>query len=173
MVQAELLCRTIATEREGIMLRRANLADARELFGIINRNRQHLGQFGNGAALPYRNQQALELDIIYPAPSGKIRYLILNGPAIAGNICLIPRGGDHERAELAAWLAKEFTGHGFVTIATKALAEHALGAGFGEIFAQARHNNTRSVNALLRSGFAQTGNCGDYNIFTYRPIPTP
>lgn len=79
-------------------------------------------------------------------------FSIWNKEELVGNIVLTP--DDESSAEINFWLADEFRGKGYATLATRGLSNY-LAQDFSAIYAQVDSINTAAAAVLKRSGFSE------------------
>ncbi|MBI4157767.1 GNAT family N-acetyltransferase [Candidatus Woesebacteria bacterium] len=156
----------IIREDLGITLRQFSVADSKEIFGLIDRNRGHLSQFGDDTAGKYESLQDVIDSIEKPSNPNKLRFAVINKEgAYVGTINLTPE--NPKKAEIGYYLGQEFTGKGYMTKATKALTDHAFRAlGYRELYAKVHAANSPSIKVLEKVGYRQSGREGEKLIFT-------
>lgn len=132
---------------------------AEELFAVVDRNRERLRKW-----LPWVDATKSADDTLKfirdslkrHAESGEVVAGIWAGGQLAGTIGLHMRG--EARAMIGYWLGEEFEGKGLMSLACRAVVDHAfrdLGVERVEIFAEPR--NTRSRAVPKRLGFKREG----------------
>jgi len=95
-------------------------------------------------------------------------FSILNKGELIGNIVLTP--DVYGSAEINFWLADQFRGNGYATLATRALS-NCLAGNFSSIYAQVDSENTAATMVLKRSGFSEiAGKETGKLIFSFRFI---
>lgn len=141
----------IPTEQVGIVLRQlATEADDIAYFEAVDANREHLSQFGDRTAEKY---QTLE-DVTNARLSAgdKVRMGIWDGDTFVGTVNATP---DDEGVEIGYWLDSRHTGHGYATLAAKALGGH-VAQRYPKVHADVIEVNVASVRVLERAGYRQT-----------------
>lgn len=141
----------LPTEQEPVELRRLTFDDAPYYFGAVDANREHLSQFGDETASKYPDLNAVEESIKNPDNPNKLRYGIWDGEQFVGSINLTP-DEDHEDAEIGYWIDSRYTGHGYATLATRALAKYAQ-TRFDRVTADVHADNMASRRVLEKAGF--------------------
>ncbi|MBL7494871.1 GNAT family N-acetyltransferase, partial [Frankia sp. CNm7] len=133
----------LPTSMPGLALRALTSADAEVYYALIDRNRDHLAEFGD-----YQDEKRATLEWVenhLAEGSGSIhyRYGIFLDCKIIGRVDLNPVAPPHY--VLGYWLSRECFGHGYVTAACRTLINHgrtALAATM--IFAGVTHGNHKS-----------------------------
>lgn len=159
---------TLPTELETVTLRQLRPEDAPVMFDAIQASRDHLSQFGDITAGKYPDLLAVEQSITNPQNPDKLRMGIWDGEDFVGSINLTP---DEEGAELGYWLDARRTGHGYATLATRALAGHAAER-YKRVHAEVVDDNGASRKVLERARFIQTAKEDDKLVFEFsKPSP--
>lgn len=147
-----------------VVLRQFVPSDAAALFALIDRNLDHLSQFGDTTAEKYPDLVAVEQSIIEPPNPDRLRFGIWDGKELVGTVNITPR--DAVSATLGYWIGSEFTGRGYATEATDALSEYGHDQlGYLRIYAGADPGNTASIRVLEKSGFVRLGESPEQVIF--------
>ena len=135
-----------------VRLQTLERADAPAYFRLIDRNRAHLSQYGDTAS-KYPTLESVLLSLSN-AHGEKIRFGIWNRHALVGvaNLTPVPAA-----AEIGFLLGAEFQGKGYACAAVRSLTVYALNAGFHEVYGLVHPHNARSMNVLLRAGYADQG----------------
>jgi RimJ/RimL family protein N-acetyltransferase len=146
-----------------VTLKLYTLADAKEAFDLIDRNRSHLSQFGDITADKYPTLECFKQSILNLKDPNKLRFGIRNSDGIlVGSINLAPDNHNFGSCEIGYYLGREFQGHGYMTRAVKALEDYAFDAlGYREIRAVVREGNEASSKVLLRCGYMKRTESGD------------
>ncbi len=143
------------TERRDVVLRQfATELDDHAYFEAVNENREHLSKYGD---LTSDNYQTIE----------DVQHRRLNaGSDIRMGIWTadeVFRGGitgrvsdNMSEAEVGYWLNASAQGHGYATLAVRAMTKY-LRPTYPRVFAEVHINNQPSLNVLARSGYEQTG----------------
>jgi len=143
----------------GVELRMLEPWHAEELFALVDRNREHLREW-----LPWVDSTLSADDTLKfirdslkrHAETGETVVGVWAGKKLAGTVGLHIRG--EARVMLGYWLGEEFEGRGLVTLACRALVDHAfrsLEAERVEILAEPRNAPSRAVPERL--GFRHEG----------------
>jgi len=148
----------VRTSRAGVVLKQFILADAKPLFELIDRNREHLSRWGDRTGKKYPSLVSVERSISRPPQLSRLRLGIWSGLCLVGNIDLAPMTNAetcrNDLAEVGYWVGSEFCRQGFATVATVALTERALyKMGFLAILARVHKKNGASRRVLERAGF--------------------
>lgn len=161
---------TLATSDGKLILSLYTVADAEDIFTLIDRNRKHLSQFGDRTARKYKTLEAVIDSILNPPNKGKLRFAIRRAEdgVLVGTINLTPdEKGNFEKCEIGYYLGSEFVGNGYMTSATNALTAYAFAKlGAREVFAKIHKNNEASEKVIARAGFKQTGKTRSNKIFS-------
>jgi len=146
----------LATSKEGVLLLEFIPNDARPLFELINRNRDHLNQHGDKTAKKYPDFESVLRSITHPKNPEKIRFGIWSDGVLAGTIN-ITRTGGRLTSEIGYWIGSEFCGKGLATIATKRIILFGHRNGYTDrMIANAHIDNTFSQRVLLKAGMTET-----------------
>ena len=94
-----------------LTIRTLEVEDTEALFDLIDRNREHLSQFGEATAKDNPDIQAVGMGIVNPHPPQLIRFGVWNSE-LAGSVDLYPVAG---AIQFAYFLGKEFQGKGYMT----------------------------------------------------------
>ena len=143
----------------GVELRMLEPWHAEELFALVDRNREHLREWLPWVDATQSADDTLKFirdSLKRHAENGDTVVGVWAGKKLAGTVGLHIRG--EARAMLGYWLGKDFEGRGFVTLACRALVDHAfrsLKAERVEIFAEPRNARSRAVPERL--GFRREG----------------
>lgn len=155
--------------RDGqVTLRQLTLADAGELFALIDRNRDHLSQFGDDTAGKYKSLSSVVESITHPRNPNRLRFGIRNKAGeLVGSINLTPQENNPERAEVGYYLGREYQGQGYQGRALEAVTDYGFGElGYKEIFGEVVIGNDKSVHVLERAGYRETQRKADKIILT-------
>jgi RimJ/RimL family protein N-acetyltransferase len=145
----------IETEREGLVLKELSSGeDDRVYLEALQEDPQHVDNYLNRVASIY---DTLEKVTERRHTAGDdIRMGIWDGDRLVGGISFRVSEEDKSQAELGYWLRKSAVGHGYATLATKALT-HYVSPRFDKIFAEVHPDNIASQKVLERSGYHQSG----------------
>ena len=142
----------LATSIADVQLRELTVAQARELFALIQRNRAHLTQYGDYEDLAAASLSEIEQYFLDP-PDANIRMGIWRRDELMGRVDLNPVAP--EVFVLGYWLGSAYTGNGYMTEACRALIDHARSTlGAREFWAGVRHTNPKSQAVVERLGFS-------------------
>lgn len=153
----------IATSVAKLLLREIATDDARELFTLIQDNREHLAAHGDYVDLAAKTYSDIKSDLAKVRGRG-FNFAIEFDGQIVGRLELVPV--DPPRYGIGYWLKKSATGKGYATAAIDALAEHARSAlNASDLYAGVTHGNEKSVAVLKRAGFQQVADFERYARF--------
>lgn len=145
----------LATSDEGVLLLEFIPEDARPLFELIDRNRDHLSQRDDETAAKYLDFESVLQSITHPKNPDKIRLGIWSDGVLTGTINITPKGGCV--SEIGYWVGSEFCGKGLATIATRAVIQYGKSlVDTCEMIAYTHPDNTASQKVLLRAGMYET-----------------
>jgi RimJ/RimL family protein N-acetyltransferase len=142
-----------------ITLRQYASDNAKEIFELIDRNRAHLSQFGEGTADKYPTLERMWESIAHPKNPEKLRFEIRNKrDQLVGTINLTPDKNNPTAGETGCYLGEEFQGHGYAGKSLNLLTDYAFDVlGFKTIYAIVDEENIRSLNVLFKAGYRETG----------------
>jgi ribosomal-protein-serine acetyltransferase len=151
----------ICIDNSTVVLKQFEAPDAREIFELIEGNREHLSQFCDNTAHKYSNVESVRASIVHPANPEKMRLGIWDENKLIGSINLIPRttSGAFEKdvAEIGYWVGREFGGFGYATIATRALVKYAFAhLDIVTVLAKVDAENIARRRVLTKAGFVST-----------------
>lgn len=153
----------VLTEFPGLVLRTLTRSQAPELYGLVQKNRDHLTAHGD-----YTDQVAMSLEEIeHELAAGghsKLRFGLLLRGTLIGRMDLVPV--DPPKYGLGYWLAEKDMGKGYATSALQALIAFArteLRA--TDIYAGVTYGNRRSQAVLERAGFLPAADLDSYRRF--------
>ena len=141
-----------------IVLRLYTLEDVDVIFDLIDRNRDHLNQFGEGTSDKYLTRESVVESLVDPPKPEKLRYGIWVNDTYVGTVNLTPYA--IKQAEVGCYLGQEFQRHGYMTRSVNCLVDSAInemGFEFG-VVAEVHIDNTASRSVLERCGFHQLTN---------------
>lgn len=152
----------IATEDPSLRLVPMSNDDVDAYFRLLVRNREHLTQHGD-----YRDVLTATRETVC-AEFGAARDYLMYGmwleQELIGRVDLIPKGPGI--FVIGYWLGHEFVGRGLMTMACRALIDHARsGLGAEMVYAGVTKGNRASERVLERVGFAWVQDMGSYNRF--------
>lgn len=156
----------IPTERTSVTLRQlSNEADDAAYFAAIDANRAHLSQFDDNTANKYRTLE--DVTTARLNAGSKIRMGIWDGDTFVGTVNATP---NKNGTEIGYWLDSRHTGHGYATLAAKALGHYVAGAS-GSVYAEVADGNEASVRVLERAGYTQVAENAGRLIFALLGTP--
>lgn len=166
--------RDLPTSIPGLVLRTLTPGDAAAYYTLIDRNRDHLGQFGDYQDEKHATPAWVNRHLTETSGTAGHRYGIWLGHEIIGRVDLNPVAPP--RYTLGYWLSHEHTGHGYATAACRTLVDYGrttLAA--TRIFAGVTYGNRRSIAVLERLGFTPIADLDTYTRFCLQldPSPTP
>lgn len=154
----------LATEREGVILRQLIMEDAPFYFDSWQYSAKDIAKFD--PETKGKNTELEEVETII-TDGKRVRMGIWDGNKFVGSTSLRPSGEDGVWL-LGYWTDSRETGHGYASLAAKALSSYAKDL-FPIIRAQAMEENIPSVRILEKSGFARTGEkVGKFTVFELR-----
>ncbi|MEV2199426.1 GNAT family N-acetyltransferase [Streptomyces fradiae] len=144
---------------------------ADEYYALIDRNREHLTQYGDYQALAASDYETAHAELLND-PSPSLRCGVLLHSALIGRVDLVavnpPKYG------LGYWLDREATGHGYATAACRALIEYGANVlGATDVFAGVTHGNGKSGAVLTRLGFQVAEVFGTYTRYHRALVASP
>jgi ribosomal-protein-serine acetyltransferase len=141
-----------------ISLRQYSLENAEEIFALIDRNREHLSQFGEDTPVKYPTLESVRESILHPHNEKRLRFGIINkADVLVGTINLTPDNNDPRKGEIGYYLGAEFQGQGYVNKAIGALTDYAFqNLGYKNLFGSVHPDNMRSIRALRGNGYLVT-----------------
>lgn len=149
----------ISSPDDVIILKPFTLADVKEIFELIDRNRDHLSQNGEDTAEKYPTLESVEKSISNPSNPKRLRFAIRNFEGeLVGSINLTPLDSKPKKGEIGYYLGGEFTGKGYASRAVEALTNYGFNnLGYEEIFGMVANTNIPSLNVLKKAGYKETG----------------
>jgi ribosomal-protein-serine acetyltransferase len=140
---------TLIIDKE-MRLRQFTTEDTPVIYSLIDRNREHLSQFGDTTAEKYQTEENVLASIEHPKDPSRLRLGIWANDTYVGTINLQPQANGI--AEVGYYLGQEFEGRGYMVRAVKRLVAYAFQI-FPEIIAKIHPDNGASKAVLLRAGF--------------------
>jgi len=145
----------LTTSDEGVLLLEFIANDARPLFEIINRNRDHLSQRDDETAAKYPAFESVLCSITDSKNLQKIRLGIWAKGVLTGTINITPGAG--YTSEIGYWVDSKFCGRGLATIATKAVIQYGKRlVNTDQMIANTHIDNPASQKVLLKAGMSET-----------------
>jgi RimJ/RimL family protein N-acetyltransferase len=118
-------------------------------------NRAHLDQYDKGAGYKYWSSKAVVDSIVRPKNPLRHRFSIWDEKTFVGSINFTYADERELVATIGYWLGSEFCGHGYATLATKAVVEYLRAQGtVCRLVAVTHPENFASQRVLTRVGFA-------------------
>jgi RimJ/RimL family protein N-acetyltransferase len=156
----------LRTDDRELSLRELTVADADEYYALVDRNREHLTQFGN-----YQDEGVATLEWVNASLSraaAGLRFGIWHHGILVGRAELVPKLPGHYG--LGYWLGREHVGRGFMTTTVSRLLRHARETLEAvAFFAGVTHGNAKSVAVLHRLGFVAAVTRADHTVFALAP----
>ncbi len=147
--------------RPGLALRSFSLHDDKELFAVVDDNREHLRQWL--AFLDLTTSVERILPFLNNCVQGYLdgtscRFALVVDGAIGGAVGLEDISAQNRRAKIGYWLAQPLQGQGCITAAVRALLEYGFeDRGLNLIEIRAASANTKSRAIAERVGMALDG----------------
>ncbi len=140
---------------DNVTLKQMIAEDAEPFFNVIDRNRDHLSQFGDETANKYPDLESYQLRMATQEP-GEYRFGIWDQAEPVGFIKVTERA--EGLAEIGYWLGSEYTGKGYMSESADALSRYAkVELGFGELIAKVVKGNSNSLKVLRGVGYDVVG----------------
>ncbi|MFT5036667.1 MAG: RimJ/RimL family protein N-acetyltransferase [Candidatus Azotimanducaceae bacterium] len=137
---------------KSLTLRQLTMEDTKMYFALLEKNRQHLSQFGTMTEAKYKTEQDVAQSIMKPQNPKKIRLGVWKNKTLIGLVSLIPRG--NHRCEVGGWIGLEFTRKGYASKAIHRLATYAQKTlGYSRVIGTTHPDNLASQCMLKKSGF--------------------
>jgi RimJ/RimL family protein N-acetyltransferase len=138
-----------------ITLQQFTPEDAKEVFDLIDRNREHLSQFGEDTPQKYPTYESVLESIVHPKNPKRLRFGIRNKTGeYMGSINLTSQG--FHQGEVGYYVGEEFTGKGYTTKAVQTLTDYAfVNLGYEVLFGVVAEGNTASMKVLKKAGYVQ------------------
>lgn len=148
----------IVSSDEEVTIRQYVPQDAPAAFALIDRNREHLSQFGEATAMNYRKVKDFVKSIKSPSNKKRLRFGIWNAQSqLVGTINLSPRLERPDIGTVGYYLGEEFTGHDYTRRAVTALSQHAFNKmRYTQLEAHVHVDNGASAKVLHGAGFQLT-----------------
>ena len=143
----------------GFSLRATTLADAAEMYAVIDRNRDHLARW---LAWVSNAHAAGDIELFLLGALDSVRRgsgltcAVVRDARIVGAIALHRTDSPERCAEVGYWLAREESGHGVMTAAVRAMLAYAFAElGIHRVELIAATENVRSRNIAERLGMTR------------------
>lgn len=152
------LIEIVSTDGE-IILRQYIPEDAEEAFALIARNKAHLTQPGDDTGKKYKDVDKFRESITHPKNPRRLRFGIRTRDGVlVGSINLTPDETNSQQAEIGYYLDEQAQGRGYAGRAIEALTQYAFTQlNYLTLFGEVVPGNARSVQAIERAGYTQTG----------------
>lgn len=142
-----------------ITLRQFVPQDSEDIFALIDRNRNHLSQFGDDTADKYPNLETVRESIEHPKNTKRLRFAMRNREGqLVGSINITTDEENQGTAEIGYYLGSEFQRQGYMGRAVTILTDYGFNVlNYETIYGDVAEGNTASVNVLLKAGYKETG----------------
>jgi RimJ/RimL family protein N-acetyltransferase len=160
----------ILVRSTGIRLKQFTASDSQAVFELIDKNRDHLSQFGDTTAEKYKSVESVEKSISNPKNPDRLRFGIWNEKQeFVGSVNLTPDEKNKQRGEIGYYLSPKHTGKGHMLNAVLTLVTYAFTKGeYEELYGKVHKDNIGSQKVLLKSGFIESGSIDGDLIFTLK-----
>ena len=140
----------------------ATFDTAREMFDIIDRNREYLGRF---LAWPPKIQSPEDQFPILKRMSEKqINWLIFVGGKLVGTVGLVKLEPEKRRTEIGFWIDAEFAGRGIMTRGVRLVEDAVFATGeFDRIHIEVDELNIASQRVAEKVGYKFEGVLRSYD----------
>lgn len=145
---------------DDVHLRLLETGDAEELQALIDANRDRLARWMGWAAREdlEATRAFIALTRRQIADDDGFQTAIVVGDRIAGMVGFHGVDWTHRKTSLGYWLGAEHEGRGLMTLAVRALVDHAFGAWqLNRVEIRAAPENARSQAVAERLGFTREG----------------
>lgn len=159
----------IITSADGqLFLAPYTLEDAQDIFGLIDRNREHLSQFDDDTARKYPTLDSVIASISNPVNFGRHRLGIRESSGVlVGAINLTRTVRSRRTAEIGYYVGSEFGGRGIGTNAVQTLSAYSFAhLGFSSLYGDVVEQNLISQRVLQKAGYKKTNQYRAHD-FTY------
>jgi RimJ/RimL family protein N-acetyltransferase len=137
---------------DGVTLHELWRGDANEIFKLVEANRTHLSQFGEGVGECETVDKLREL--LWNPRRWRIRFGIYTDHTFVGSSFIGYSLETPREADIGYWLLSPFCGKGYMTDATSAMLRYCFDKhGILIVHARAHKNNEKSRAVLERCGF--------------------
>jgi RimJ/RimL family protein N-acetyltransferase len=145
----------IYTENPDVILRELKTeADDIAYFEAVDADRDHLNQYGDTTSRKYPTLQDVTKARVNAG--GKLRMGIWDPSETFLGSINARANDDAAEVEIGYWLRSKMQGHGYATVAVKALTNY-LRPSYHRVFAEVHEGNEGSMKVLRRAGYSQTG----------------
>ena len=156
----------IRSDKCPVTLRQHSMADSKEAFALIDRNRAHLSKFSSIPKL-YPTLSHFEQSIRYPENPKKFSFGIRNSEGtLVGGIEILPvkvkldstRSTFVGLGTIGYYRGKEFQGNGYMTNAVGLLTRYAFNnLGYNQLYGVVAPSNEASIKVLKKNGYTNLG----------------
>lgn len=150
------------------------IKDAEKLFDLINRNRDHIGEWLKFPSITLKEDDSktfIERTRIRYAKDEGYWLGVWNGDELAGSIGYLYVDQENKKTEIGYWLGKEYEGKGIITKSIKVLIDYAFNElQLHKIEIGAARDNIRSRAIPEKLGFKREGEIRDYEYINGRFI---
>lgn len=142
------------------------IKDAEKLYDLINRNRNHIGEWLKFPSITLKADDSktfIERTRIRYAKDEGYWLGIWVGDELVGSIGYLYLDQENKKTEIGYWLGKEYEGKGIITKSIKVLINHAFGElQLHKIEIGVARENIRSLAIPEKLGFIREGELRDY-----------
>lgn len=146
--------------------------DAEKLYDLINRNRDHLGEWLKFPRITVKADDSktfIERTRIRYAKDEGYWLGIWNGDQLVGSIGYLYLDQENKKTEIGYWLGKEFEGNGIITKSVKVLINYAFEElKLNKIEIGVATDNAKSRAIPEKLGFKREGELRDYEYINGR-----
>ncbi|WP_440118956.1 GNAT family N-acetyltransferase [Paenibacillus sp. QZ-Y1] len=150
------------------------IKDAQKLYDLINRNRDHIGEWLKFPSVTLRVEDSktfIERTRIGYAKDEGYWLGIWDGDKLVGSIGYLYIDQENKKTEIGYWLGKEYVGKGLITKSIKVLVNYAFGElGLNKIEIGVATDNMKSRAIPEKLGFTREGELRDYEYINGRYI---
>lgn len=150
------------------------IQDADKLYNLINRNREHIGEWLKFPSMTLKvedSQAFIERTRISYAKEEGYWLGIWNEDQLVGSIGYLYIDKENKKTEIGYWLGKEYEGKGLITKSVIELINHAFDKyKLNKIEIGAARENRRSRAIPEKLGFKQEGELRDYEYIQGRNL---
>lgn len=142
-----------------IFLKQLVVSDSIDIFRLIDRDRNHLSQFGDDTSQKYLTFEDVVNSIAHPKNPNRLRFAMKDREGVfMGVVNLTPDSGDPHRGEIGYYIGSEFQGKGFTSESVVLLCDFAFTQlGYNTIDAVVHPENKASQRVLEKVGFKKSG----------------
>lgn len=138
-----------------VFLRKITPDDSKAMFALIDRNKEHLSQFGDETAKKYPTFESVDERNKTQSEEEK-RFGIWDKEDLVGFVKVTRK--EEGRWEIGYWMGSEYTKKGYMTTAVVALTKYAMdNLGANSVFALVHADNIASRRVLEKAGYLLKG----------------